>query len=194
MRVGHPRPIRASGALPPRGWQDERVDEIAMPALAGLVGIALTGGFTLVGVHLGKRRDDVQWLRAERVRRYAAFLAEVDARVSEAVMALAVARPSPVISAQSMHLLTGFIRESRRLLNELSVIAPEDVYESAREYNNLCERLLWSHIGGTDPDNVDEVRPDIAELRTPLRDGELREGKNDLLRLMRSSLRGNLRW
>ena len=109
-------------------------------------------------------------------------------------MALAVARPSPVISAQSMHLLTGFIRESRRLLNELSVIAPEDVYESAREYNNLCERLLWSHIGGTDPDNVDEVRPDIAELRTPLRDGELREGKNDLLRLMRSSLRGNLRW
>lgn len=52
----------------------------------------------------------------------------------------------------------------------------------------------WSNVGGPDPEDSDMISAGITELRIPPAQGELRAAKNDLLRSMLSSLRGNLRW
>ncbi len=160
------------------------MDSLLAPIL-GVVGIVLTGVFTLLGVHSGKRREGEHWLRTERMRVYSEFLGEADSRATEAVYSLALSAQGGRPADPS--LVGDMLRVTRRLAANISVLGPEDVFEAARAYSRVQERRVRDHMGGEDPEGP--VSPELTDYRRPVAAGELGEARRALVMAMQRALK-----
>lgn len=118
--------------------------------IISIIGIVITGVFTLAGVYWGGRRESVQWLRAERMRVYADYLAESDRAVAASAREVINYVTSPDQSAPLPQAMAEHIPSMARL----AIVGPPEVYNIARDFSGTWNRgvtgVIESRVAGAD--------------------------------------------
>lgn len=157
---------------------------ITWTAILGLVGIFAAGGFTVIGVYIGKARERDQWLRTERTRAYSEFVTAIDTGASDLtrVMLLGNATPSDIVDRA-----TKAMTDPLSALALVAVVGPESVYDEAKRYCGLMTRIMRDAALPGATEQLAALR-ELEDHEKPVTNEQAQASRTAVLAAMRKAL------